>query len=178
VGGRYCVDQQLYSLISEAKKGGKDAFALLLNRYKAAVFRHAYGMLGDRMEAEDVTQETFIKAYYSLSKLENEFAFTPWLTRIVSRLCYDRLHKRKKESAIDEKILEQTTEGSLEQQQLRITIEEAMNKLSPEHLEAIVLREVQGYSYDEIAGMLEIPLGTVKSRINAARLLLRNEMKQ
>lgn len=176
VGSRYCVDQELYSLISEAKKGSKDAFALLLNRYKGIVFRHAYGMLSDRMEAEDVTQEAFIKVYYSLSKLENEFAFSSWLTRIVSRLCYDRLQKRKKEGVIDEAIREQSTEETVEQKQLHLTIEEAMNTFSREHREVILLRDIQGYSYDEIADILGIPLGTVKSRINAARLLLRNEI--
>lgn len=176
------MDQELNKLITKAKQGHQEAFALLLKRFKGHVYRYAYGMLGDRLEAEDVTQETFIKAYYSLSKLESEFAFTSWLTRIASHLCYDRLQRRKKESIITSTSLDEheqhgsPTEGAIEQKQLRLTIEEAMAKLSPEHREAIILRDVQGYAYDEIASMLNIPSGTVKSRINAARAALRKEI--
>lgn len=173
------MDQELYIIISEAKKGKKEAFAQLLTHYKGQVFRHAFAMLGDRMEAEDISQEAFIKVYYSLNKLESEYAFTSWLTRIVSRLCYDRIQKRRKETTMlfngrlkdvgePDQIIERT--------QLQLTITEAMAKISPEHREAIVLRDVEGYSYEEIAKILEIPLGTVKSRINAARLALRNVM--
>lgn len=173
------MDQELYSLIRKAKTGNQDAFALLVERYNANLFRYAYGMLLDRMEAEDVTQEAFIKAFYSLPKLDNIYAFSSWLSRIVSHLCYDRIARRKKEAIAAGELIE--THGSnsvMEQTHLQISIEEAMNRLSPEHREAIVLRDVQGYSYDEIAGMLHIPLGTVKSRINAARLLLRKEMNR
>lgn len=70
------MDQELYRLIGKAKSGDKDAFALLVKRYKDRVFRYAFGMLSDRMEAEDVSQEAFIKVFYSLSKLDNSYAFS------------------------------------------------------------------------------------------------------
>lgn len=172
------MDQELYRLIGKAKSGDNDAFTLLVKRYKDIVFRYASGMLSDRMEAEDVSQEAFIKAFYSLSKLDNSYAFSSWLTRIVSNLCYDRIQKRKKENAVSGEMIETISHSDLVQTDLQITIEEALNKLSPEHREVIILRDVEGYSYDEITGMLDIPLGTVKSRISAARLLLRKEMKR
>lgn len=173
------MDQELFNLISKAKTGDKESFALLIKRYKDSVFRYAYGMLANRMDAEDVSQDAFIKAFYSLPKLDNIYAFSSWLMRIVSNLCYDRIQKRKKESMIsDDFIQTQIANSNIEQTDLRMTIKEAMNKLSPEHREAVLLRDVEGYSYDEIAGMLHIPLGTVKSRINAARLTLRKEMNR
>ncbi|UJF35655.1 RNA polymerase sigma factor [Paenibacillus hexagrammi] len=172
------MDQELYEVIRTAKAGDKEAFALLIKRYKASVYRYAFGMLSDRMEAEDVAQEAFIKAFYALPKLENSFAFTSWLTRIVSNLCYDRLQKRKKENTSPQEWVETTTQIDLKQTDLQMSIQEAMNTLSPEHKEVIILRDVEGYTYDEIAGMIHIPVGTVKSRINAARLLLRKEMKR
>ncbi|MCY9691474.1 RNA polymerase sigma factor [Paenibacillus alginolyticus] len=173
------MDQELYGLISRAKTGDKEAFALLVKRYKDTVFRYSYGMLADRMEAEDVSQEAFIKAYYSLSNLDNIYAFSSWLKRIVSNLCYDRIQKQKKNNTVSGEFIEtHISNNDMERTDLHMTIEEAMNKLSPEHREAIILRDVEGYSYDEIAAMLTIPLGTVKSRISAARLLLRKEMKR
>ncbi|NOU62733.1 sigma-70 family RNA polymerase sigma factor [Paenibacillus sp. LMG 31461] len=176
-GGRLCVDHELNDIIGKAMSGDKEAFALLVSRFKDSVFRYAYGMLGDRMEAEDVAQEAFIKAFYAISKLDNSYAFTSWLKRIISNLCYDRIQKQKKTSAVSGELIEkQRSNNDIERTDLHITIEEAMSKLSPEHREVIILKDVEGYSYDELAGMLHIPLGTVKSRINAARLLLRKEM--
>lgn len=172
------MDQELFDLIRKAASGDKDAFALLVNRYKASIYRYAYGMLSDRMEAEDVAQEAFIKAFYSLPKLESSFAFTSWLTRIVSNLCYDRLQKRKKENTTPHEGIERTAHDDLQRTDMQMSIQEALNTLSPEHREVMILRDVEGYSYDEIAGMIHIPLGTVKSRMNTARLLLRKEMKR
>jgi RNA polymerase sigma factor (sigma-70 family) len=169
------LEDKLFTIIREAKQGSKEAFTLLMERYKDHVYRYAYGMLGDAMEAEDVAQETFIKAYYSLPKLENEAAFSSWLTQIMSNICYDR-HKKKKMKFSE--LNDQVYENKTEQQQLRLSLTEAIQKLSLEHREVILLKDVQGYSYDEISEMIKIPLGTVKSRINAARLRLRNELSQ
>lgn len=173
------MDQELYRLIGKAKDGDKDAFALLIKRYKDIVFRYAFGMLSDRMKAEDVAQEAFIKIFYSLSRLDNLYAFSSWLTRIVSNLCYDRIQKRKKDYTVPtERIETNISNNGMERTDLHMTIEEALKTLSPEHREAVILRDVEGYTYDEIARMLNIPLGTVKSRINAARLMLRKELKK
>lgn len=175
------MDQELYQIIEQAKKGDKKSFERLISVYKGKVFRHAYAMLGDRMEAEDVSQEAFIKAYVALSKLQSAYAFSSWLVQIVSHICHNRLSKREKEKiAIGKNLkdfLQRSTNSNraMEQKQLQMNIEEAMQKLSSEQREAIVLRDIQGFSYDEMANLLKIPVGTVKSRIHAARLAMREE---
>lgn len=176
------MDLELFQLIRAAKKGSKEAFAQLVNRNTGLVFRQAYAMLNDRMEAEDVAQEVFIKAYYSLGELESEYAFSAWLAKVASHLCYGRIQKRKKEKTVLGEGMEghiafpPGSRGSIEQKQIQLTIEEAMQALSPEHREVIILRDVQGFSYSEMAEILRIPAGTVKSRIHAARIAMRNEL--
>lgn len=90
------VEQDLTQLIRQAKAGDTDAFAVLVAQFKGEVFRHAYAMTGDRMEAEDIAQEAFVKAWYALDKLEHAYAFASWMSKIVSHLCYDRLKKLRK----------------------------------------------------------------------------------
>jgi len=175
------VEQDLKKLIRKAKNGNVDAFSALITMYKGQVFRHAYAMVNDRMEAEDIAQEAFVKAYYSLSKLDHEYAFVSWLTRIVTNLCYDRLKKIQKKTSMQTEIDEQEVSKSasnIEQANMRIQLQEAMKKLSPEHRSVLVLRDIQGYSYNEIAKIVDIPLGTVKSRINIARKILKNELSR
>lgn len=136
------------------------------------------------MEAEDVSQEAFVKCYTSLSRLESEFSFASWLNRIVFNLCMDRLKKRSRERTV---AASESSLAGIEQiganerhrsDQLKRTIEEAMGQLSPDHRQIILLHDAQGYRYEEIADMLEIPIGTVKSRLNAARLALRHVMRR
>ncbi len=175
--------EDLHGIIKEAKKGDQDSFRQLISAYKGSVYRHAFALLNDRMEAEDVTQEAFVKVYYSLSKLENEFAFVSWLTRIVTNLCYDKQKKlTKKKTVFSEELIENTSvqkyANPIEQSMTKINIKEAMQKLPIDQKNALVLRELQGYSYSEISDILKIPLGTVKSRINAARENLRKELQK
>lgn len=170
--------EELFKVIREAKKGSPSAFETLVNEYKGHVYRQAMAMVHDRMEAEDITQEAFIKAYYSIKKLDREYAFVSWLTRIVSNLCYDKMKMKKRERDKQLVSAEQrdiTAQSSfVEKTHARLSIKEALTQLSHEHREAITLRDIQGFSYKEIADILGIPLGTVKSRINLAR----QELKQ
>lgn len=173
------MDEELYQLILAAKKGETEAFTQLMRQFKGSVYRQAYAMLNDEIDAQDVSQEAFVKAYYSLNKLKSEYAFVSWLTQIVFRLCHDRMQKKQKDEQLVSYLKkEQPNLRLMEQTQLKLSIEDAMSGLSPEHREAIVLRDVQGFSYDEIAGILKIPVGTVKSRIHIARLYLKNELSQ
>lgn len=136
------------------------------------------------MEAEDVSQEAFMKCYASLAQLESEFSFVSWLNRIVFNLCADRLKKRSKQHTMPDG---QDTYADIEVQEareqrrihdLKMSIQQAMAQLSPDHRQIILLHDVQGYRYEEIAHMLDIPLGTVKSRLSAARLALRLVMRR
>ncbi|WP_025688617.1 RNA polymerase sigma factor [Paenibacillus zanthoxyli] len=170
------VDEELNHIIHRARRGDKEAFAQLVNRYKGHVYRYAAGMLGDRMDAEDVSQEAFIKVYYSLSGLDNEYAFSSWIIRIVSNLCKDRLKKRAKEQRLRDEPDEAIADRHLPDPLEKLSIEEAMARLTVDHREILLLHEVQGYRYEEIADILEVPLGTVKSRLFAARMALRKEL--
>ncbi|WP_227872334.1 RNA polymerase sigma factor [Paenibacillus albus] len=174
-------DEELRETIHLARQGDQDAFAALITRYKGHVYRYAYGMLGDRMDAEDAAQEAFIKAYYALAKLDNEYAFTSWMNRIIANICKDRLKKRaiKNEHESAEEPNEETTADlHAPDAAKQLSLEEGLSRLSAEHREILVLHEIQGYSYEEIAARIEVPVGTVKSRLFAARMNLRNELRR
>lgn len=170
------MDEKLFHTIHRAKRGDLEAFADLVNLFKGQVYRFAVGMVCDRMDAEDLAQEAFVKAFYSLSNLENEYAFSSWLIRIVSNLCKDRLKKRGKENWIREEAHGAIEDKGLTDLSEKLSIEEAMTRLSVDHREVVLLHDVQGYHYEEIAEMVGVPLGTVKSRLFAARLALRKEL--
>ncbi len=173
-------NQHLYQLIYKAKRGDREAFEELVQLYKGKVYRHAFAMVHDRLAAEDLTQEAFVKAYTQLKKLDQEAAFVSWLTRIVSNLCYDYLKKAKRERYQDDIDIEsdhsttlQLTRSESSETITRLMIQEGLKQLSLEHREVIILRDIQGFSYQEVADVLNIPLGTVKSRINLARASLK-----
>ncbi|MCK6256171.1 sigma-70 family RNA polymerase sigma factor [Fictibacillus sp. KIGAM418] len=174
------MDHELQQLIVNAKKGDQDSFSKIVQKYKGKVYRHAFAMVHDQMEAEDITQEAFVKAYFSLHHLKQDYAFASWLTRIVTNLCYDRIKKAEKSPVlhVDPEKTERlpNTHSEVENAQLKMNLQFAMQKLSAEHRTVIVLRDVQGFSYQEVADILEIPAGTVKSRINMARKELRREL--
>ncbi|GMK40780.1 ECF RNA polymerase sigma factor SigW [Paenibacillus sp. CCS19] len=173
------MDEELYRIIHLAKHGDKDAYAQLVKRFKDPVYRYALGMLNDRMDAEDVAQEAFVKAYYSLSSLESEFAFASWFFRIVSNLSKNRIMKKMKEQGFQEEAddsMIDTREASDPSE--RLSIEDAIAGLSVEHREVILLHDVQGYRYEEIAQVTKVPLGTVKSRLFAARMALRKQLRK
>jgi RNA polymerase sigma factor (sigma-70 family) len=174
------VDQELTNLIQKARSGDLEAFSTLVSKYKGQVFRHAFSIVNDRMEAEDIAQEAFVKAYSSLSKLDNNFAFVSWLTRIVTNICYDKLKKRQKIQKLqlksNDRAEQMSMTSSIDRTQLKLEIQEAMQKLSPDQRIVLSLRDIQGYSYDEISKLLSIPLGTVKSRIHSARIALKKEI--
>ncbi|MGG1516978.1 sigma-70 family RNA polymerase sigma factor [Paenibacillus oryzisoli] len=172
------MDEELHQIIRRAKHGEKEAYAQLVRDFKDPVYRYALGMLNDRQDAEDVAQEAFVKAYYSLSGLESEFAFSAWLFQIVSNLAKNRLKKRIREHDYREDANDSMIDrGPLDPSE-RLSIEEALAQLSLEHREVILLHDVQGYRYEEIAQITNIPLGTVKSRLFAARTALRKELRK
>ncbi|ULO09827.1 RNA polymerase sigma factor [Paenibacillus sp. 19GGS1-52] len=169
-------DEELYHIIQQAKQGNREAFSELVKRYKGPVYRYALGMLSERMDAEDISQEAFVKAFHSISNLENEYAFSAWLLRIVANLCKDRLKKRAKEQSFNTEPNDMIEDQRLSDPLETVSVQACMSRLSIDHREVIVLHDVQGYRYEEIAEMVEVPLGTVKSRLFAARMALRKEL--
>lgn len=164
-------DQEL-QLIRAAKRGQADAFTLLVHSYKNRVFQTAYGIVRNRMDAEDVTQEAFVKAFFALPKLQEERAFGAWMATITTRVALNVLAKQKKQESlmydIDRMSDNRIAHGS-DSIHTRLAIAEALDALSPDHRTTLILREVQGFSYQEIADILDIPIGTVRSRLSAAR---------
>jgi RNA polymerase sigma-70 factor (ECF subfamily) len=127
-------------------------------------------VLRDSFEAEDVTQEAFLKAFREIHKLRDECAFSGYIYKICIRLCMDRLRSRKTDSMVVD-----TPEPSRGQQiETRVVVEDLLGELTPELRLTLVLREMEQLSYEEVADMMRVPVGTVRSRLHTARERFRN----
>ncbi|WP_425058151.1 ECF RNA polymerase sigma factor SigW [Sporomusa carbonis] len=179
------MNEELAELIRQAMTGDKTSFGKLVCRYKHHIVNIAFGIVGNPHDAEEIAQEAFLKAYLSIYKLTSETAFYRWLVKITTNLSIDRKNANAKQypAPLEEMgtILDNpryTPEAILEQKERQRLILTALEQLTAEQRTVIVLRELQGFAYDEIAEILDIPLGTVKSRINTARLHLRDILTQ
>ncbi len=172
-------------LIARARQGDLAAFNTLVERYQTGVYNLCLRMLGAPAPAEDAAQEAFISAYRSLGRFRGG-SFRAWLFRIAANACYDELRRRKARPAAsldraaedDERPLEPAdTAPSMEERaanaELRRALQDALAQLPEEQRLAIVLCDVQGFDYAEIAETMRISPGTVKSRISRARGRLR-----
>jgi RNA polymerase sigma-70 factor (ECF subfamily) len=182
------IDQQL---VERVQRGDKTAFDLLVRKYQFRLAKLVSRYVSDRAEVEDVTQEAFIKAYRALKGFRGESAFYTWLYRIAINTAKNYLvsmGRRPPRSDIDAEEAEGLTNGTElreintpESSMLRDEIAETVRKTIetlPEDLRtAITLREFDGLSYDEIASIMDCPIGTVRSRIFRAREAIDNELK-
>jgi RNA polymerase sigma factor (sigma-70 family) len=178
-------------LIKKALAGSESAFRILLERYKDAVYRIVVKIVRNQDEAQDLVQETFMKAFGSLSSYRCEYRFTTWLYKIAANNCIDYLRKKKLVSVSLDQPLEtkdgQVTielpdwtynpEVDLTTRQRALSIDAAIDSLPPKYREVIVFRHKRDKSYEEIAEILGIPVGTVKARIFRARELLKKKLK-
>jgi RNA polymerase sigma-70 factor (ECF subfamily) len=165
-------------LISRAQAGDREAFAALFEQYKNLVYKTAYLILDDAVEAEDVLQEVFLLVYKSLSSFDpRKGAFTTWLHRITLNSCLNHRRKRHPSSLEDvSHILVSEFPG--EQLAESESILRAMHTLSDKQQAVIVLRYYWDLPYAEIASILEIPLGTVKSRLDLGLKTLRKALEE
>ena len=178
-------------LIRKAKQGDMHAFEELILKHEKIVYNVALRMMNHGEDAKDISQEVFLKAYRSLSNFDERSAFSTWLYRITHNTCIDEMRKRKgKQNYSLEEELENeagsmqrqiadegdTPEESLLREEQKSEILQALDNLSAEHKAAIILRDVKGLSYEEIAEILELSLGTVKSRISRGRNQLKKEI--
>lgn len=176
-------------LVQKCKKGDLDAFDELVKRYENKVFTVAYRFVGNYADANDLAQETFIRVYQALPSFRGESSFATWLYRIAANVCRDELRRqhRQKKVSLDEMMSQPgggisladnslSPEESLEKNELQQAVQQFLNTLSDEHRLILVMREIQGLSYDEIAVSLDCSLGTVKSRLNRARQALKQKM--
>lgn len=179
-------------LITRVLAGDTGAYRPLVERYQNRIHAMVYGMVRDGEEARDITQNAFIKAYQSLSTFRIESSFYTWLYRIAMNLAIDsvRKHKRRKTSSFDEAVAardedggilevhhEESPQRALQRKQLQQRIFTALDELSDDQREVVLLREVEGLSYKEIAEAMDIPEGTVMSRLFYARKKLQQLLK-
>ena len=162
--------------IRKCKAGDKDAFRYLVERYQAEAMGHALAILADREDALDVVQEAFLDAYQALGRFDTSRQFYPWFYTILRNRCFKLLAVRKKNPGLsldDPLILAPLTEVRPED---RLALEHALLELSPAERELLTLKHLDGLSYDELAERLEIPKGTVMSRLFHARKHLRQKL--
>jgi len=176
-------------LIRQCKNGDIQAFEKLIEGYQKKVYNIAYRMLGNSEDAFDVSQEVFIKVFKAIVNFKEESSFSTWIYRIAKNVCLDELRKKKKaqvvsihstiqaddsEFSIQLEDFQKGPEELLEIKELKNEVNKAINCLTDEHKLVIQLRDISGFSYEEIAEILQCSLGTVKSRISRARNSLKN----
>ena len=171
------------TLIEQAQNGDVDAFNTLVLHYQDAVYNLAYRIMGDPDAAADATQEAFISAYRALPRFRGDY-LRSWLMRIVANACYDELRRRKRRPTAPLEALHvpdggaaanqpENPEVQAQQSELNQAIQECINRLPPDQRLIVVLADVEGYSYQEVAQIADVSLGTVKSRLSRARERLR-----
>jgi RNA polymerase sigma factor (sigma-70 family) len=165
--------------IAQSLRGDTQAFGMLVLRYRKLVIGVAYRICGDAMLAEDIAQEAFVRAWGKLDRYRPQGNFKSWLCRIAANLTIDTLRKHKPALDIQEVSLVDPGEGpeaAALQSERVAAVRRALMRLPLHSRAALVLREYQGFSYQEIADTLDIPLGTVKSRLSDARRRLQVEL--
>src|SRR6185369_2532857 len=179
-------------LVERARQGDREAFRVLVERYQRKVAALALGMLRNREDALDIVQDTFTKAYQSLDKFKGDSSFYTWVYRIGVNLCID--HQRRESRYVQvttdaddpgEDIAPPSAEDLERDQPFEMAqsseigtrLVEAINELTPEHRAVILLREVDGLSYEEISQALDCPKGTVMSRLHYARRHLQSRLR-
>lgn len=178
--------QNEQELISEAKKNNADAFCELISPYTGQLLNYAFRMLKNHEDAEDALQEAYLKIYNSLNKFEGNSSFKTWIYRIVTNVCLDMLRKQKRNSTTTLSITDEDGEHELllpddtymperiaQKNAALDALQKALSSLNDEHRAIITLRDIDGFSYEEIADAMNISLGTVKSRISRARIRLK-----
>jgi RNA polymerase sigma-70 factor, ECF subfamily len=187
VGGGAEVEDSDLNLVKRIQNGDREAFRVLVERYQRKVFSIAYGMVHNREDAMDLAQDSFLKAYGNLERFEGTSSFYTWLYRIVVNVCIDHIRRHKKRHLVDydDKVLRDGAVDGDEnilpsplgvdpvkaygRRELLEQIGRALEELSPIHREAIILREIEGLSYAEMADVMGISKGTVMSRLHHAR---------
>ena len=181
-------------LIKRCKRGDRDAFNELVTEYQTRVVNIAYGMLSDSDDALDAAQEVFIRVYRGIGEFQEKSSFTTWLYRITSNVCADALRKRQRsgkvvsispgggddgsEAAMNLRDTAPTPEESVEITEQHKAVREAMKEIKDEYREVLTLFDVQGLSYKAISEILKVPEGTVKSRLNRARISLKKILSE
>lgn len=175
------MDASDIEIINQCLAGDMNAFETLIERYKKIIYNTALRMMGNKEEAEDVSQEAFIRIYNSLAKYNPEYKFTTWALKITTNLCLDNLRKRKGETVpIDEgfdiKDGRDTPEEEYIRKENQRLVQSAINKLPGKYKEFLVLFHQRNLSYQEIMDITGESLTIVKNRLYRARQMLKEEL--
>jgi RNA polymerase sigma-70 factor (ECF subfamily) len=179
-------------LVARAKGGDQAAFAQLVRDNEKRVYNLALRMVSDPQDALDLSQEAFLNAWRGLPSFQGDSSFSTWLYRLTSNVCLDflRARKRRLESlgapiSLDDPDSQpppapdsQRPDAHLERAVRKEALHRALDALSPNHRQVLVLRELSGLSYQEISQVLKLDIGTVKSRLTRARVALKNILQQ
>jgi len=167
--------------ITGAQQGDRQAFGELVRLHRPGVLNVVYRMCGDAALAEDAAQDAFLRAWQHLGRYNPRFAFRGWVYRIALNLALDALRRERPTTDLDAEPLVSGAEGPealLERKQQAEQVQRAVLNLPPASRAVLVLREYEGLSYHEIAEALDIPMGTVMSRLNYARGQLRQALSR
>jgi len=179
-------------LLLKARNGDVKAFETIIEDYQKKVFNIALRMIGNHDDASELAQEVFIRIFKSLKNFKGESSLSTWIYRITTNVCLDELRKRKNKNivSLDEDVKQDDGEIKRQVEDARPTpdviaeknevlrvVKEAILSLPEDQRTVIILRDIQGFSYDEIAKIMNCPEGTVKSRINRSRQILRDRLK-
>lgn len=181
-------------LAAQAAQGREGAYRELLRRYERPVFSLVYRMVRNRTLAEDLAQEAFIRAFNAIDGYNPRYKFSSWIFKIANNHTIDHLRKKRldtvsihgsphastQEEAVQTSVVVESggenPEEFVEHRELGSLIEQAIGELRPEYRSVVLLRHVEGYSYDEIADVLDLPLGTVKTYLHRARSELKEAL--
>jgi RNA polymerase sigma-70 factor (ECF subfamily) len=174
-------------LIAKSREGDRDSFSVLVERYQRRVVGVALAVVHNQEDALELAQETFVRAFQNLKSFESRSSFSTWLYRIAANLSIDFWRRESRYSVLRgddaENELRRLPSASPDsfkaasQKELGARLKDALDQLSPEHRQVVILREVDGLSYDEISETLQCPRGTVMSRLHYARNKLREILK-
>jgi len=185
------MDEIVKKRIKQLLKGDQNAFSEIVELYKDKVYQICYRMLGNPTEAEDLAQEAFVRAYINITSYNMNRKFSTWLYRIATNLCIDRIRKKKPDYYLDAEITGtegltmysqvaadiQLPEDEVENMELQETIQKEILKLPEKYRSVIVLKYIEELPLKEISEILDLPLGTVKTRIHRGREALREQLR-
>lgn len=177
--------------IKQVKKGDQSAYEDVVNYFQHRIYHHCYRMIRNAHEAEELAQEAFIRAYINIHSFDESRKFSTWLYRIATNVTIDRLRKRKPDVYLDAEIPQtdglnmyaqvpsddRLPEEEVEGMELKRYIYKEISNLSPIYRSIIILRYLEEFSLKEISEILDIPLGTVKTRIHRGREALRKKLR-
>lgn len=188
---RVMMEEFVKSRIKQVLKGDHNAFGEIVEVYKDRIYQLCYRMLGNAHEAEDISQEAFIRAYVNIDRYNINRKFSTWLYRIATNLCIDRIRKKKPDYFLDAEVKgtdglnlysqiqskELTPDEKVVKMELQELIQMEILKLPEKYRSAILLKYIEELSLKEISEVLDLPIGTVKTRIHRGREALRKQLR-